>query len=98
MNFWAITGRNQCLNKNFKTRKIILPKSFLFDYIWNMSRNKKKPKRIAKSNMILKQGPTTAKIKLQLDERTTVTVHHLSALKIWKVKYPDAKVIENRDA
>ena len=63
-----------------------------------MSRNKKKYPRIAKSNLILTQGPTTAKIKLQLDERTTVTVHHISALKLWKVKYPDAKVIEPKAA
>jgi hypothetical protein len=63
-----------------------------------MAQMKKKYPRIAKSNMILTQGPTTAKIKVRLDERTTVTIHHISALKLWQVKYPDAKVIDPKAA
>jgi len=45
-------------------------------------------------NPVLKQGPTSAKIKVQLDSRTRITIHEMSALALWLVKYPDAKVIE----
>lgn len=48
--------------------------------------------------MVMTQGPTKAKIKVRLDERTTVTIQHISALKLWQVKYPDAKVIETKVA
>lgn len=44
-------------------------------------------------NPILKQGPTRAKIKVRLDNRTFVTIHEMSALALWKVKYPDATVV-----
>jgi hypothetical protein len=63
-----------------------------------MAEIKKKYPRISKSNMILTQGPTTAKIKVRLNERTTITIHHISALKLWQVKYPNAKVIETKAA
>ncbi|MEO7871474.1 MAG: hypothetical protein ABIT08_02665 [Bacteroidia bacterium] len=63
-----------------------------------MNKNKKKYPRISKSNMVMTQGPTTAKIKVRLDERTTVTIHHISALKVWKQKYPDAQVIDSKVA
>ena len=63
-----------------------------------MSQYKKKYPRISKSNLILTQGPTTAKIKVRLDERTTVTIHDISALKLWKVKYPDAQIVEPKAA
>jgi hypothetical protein len=43
--------------------------------------------------MILTQGPTKAKIKVRLDERTIITLPHISALKLWKVKYPDAEIL-----
>ena len=58
-----------------------------------MTKSKKKYPRISKSNMILTQGPTKAKIKVRLDERTIITLPHISALKLWKVKYPDAEVL-----
>jgi hypothetical protein len=58
-----------------------------------MFKNKKPApfKRI--SDPILKQRPTTAKIKVQLDSRTCVTIHDISALALWLVRYPEAKVI-----
>jgi hypothetical protein len=34
------------------------------------------------------------KYKLQLDSRTTITVRTEGALKAWKEKYPEAKLIE----
>lgn len=34
------------------------------------------------------------RIKLQLDEKTLVTVNYKSSLKVWMAKYPDAKIIE----
>lgn len=34
------------------------------------------------------------KIKLQLDEKTTVTVRSAFALKSWQERYPEAKVID----
>jgi hypothetical protein len=34
------------------------------------------------------------KYKLQLDTRTTITVRSTDALKAWKDKYPEAKLIE----
>jgi hypothetical protein len=34
------------------------------------------------------------KFKLQLDNRTTITVRTEGALKAWKEKYPEAKLIE----
>ena len=71
--------------------------SFLSLYL-NMSQIKKKYPRISKANMVMTQGPTKAKIKVRLDERTTVTIQHISALKLWQVKYPDAKVIETKVA
>jgi hypothetical protein len=34
------------------------------------------------------------KFKLQLDNRTTITVRSEGALKAWKEKYPEAKLID----
>ena len=45
------------------------------------------------SNPILKQAPTTAKIKVQLDSRTVITIHDMSALAAWLIRYPNAKVL-----
>jgi len=58
--------------------------------------NKYKKREASKRvlNPVLKQGPTSAKIKVQLDARTRITIHEISALAQWLVKYPDAKVIE----
>lgn len=33
------------------------------------------------------------KIKIQLDERTTITVRTMGALDAWKERYPKAKVL-----
>ena len=44
-------------------------------------------------NPILKQATTKAKIRVQLDSRTVITIPDMSALKIWTDKYPNAKVI-----
>lgn len=54
----------------------------------------KKPKRRrARRALILTQPPTKAKIRVQLDARTIITIPRMSALKIWKVRYPGAKVV-----
>lgn len=45
------------------------------------------------TNPVLKQAPTTATIKVQLDARTVITIHDMSALAIWLTRYPNAKVI-----
>ncbi len=63
-----------------------------------MKQSKVKYPRIPKKEFILKQGPTTAKIKVRLDERTTVTIRHISALKLWQVRYPNAYVIDPKAA
>jgi hypothetical protein len=34
------------------------------------------------------------KIKIQLDQRTTITVRTMDALKAWMERYPEAKLIE----
>ncbi len=34
------------------------------------------------------------KFKLQVDNRTTITVRSMGALKAWQEKYPEAKLIE----
>ncbi len=59
-------------------------------YYCNMKN--KYPSRVKK--IILTQAPTKAKIKVRLDERTTITIPHMKALKLWKVKFPNAVVIE----
>lgn len=41
----------------------------------------------------MEQGKTTAKIKVQLNAHTVITIHNLSTFKMWKEKYPDATVI-----
>ena len=57
-----------------------------------MKNNKKIPyKRVR--NPIMKQAATKAKIKVQLDSRTIITLPDMSALKLWKERYPAAKVI-----
>jgi len=33
------------------------------------------------------------RIKVKLDEKTTVMINKISSLKIWKIRYPLAKVI-----
>ena len=36
---------------------------------------------------------TATRIKVQLDHRTTMIVHSMQAFKMWKKRYPLAKVI-----
>ncbi len=42
---------------------------------------------------IMKQATTKARIRVQLDARTIITIPDMEALKLWTVKYPAAKVI-----
>ena len=59
-----------------------------------MKNNKKDPyKRVR--NPILKQAPTKATIKVRLDSRTIITLPDMSALKLWKDRYPLATVISS---
>ena len=51
----------------------------------------KYPSRV--KNPVMTQGPTKAKIKVRLDERTVITIPHISALQIWLPKYPGAVVL-----
>ena len=43
---------------------------------------------------IMKQAATTAKIKIRLDNRTIITIKDKSAFKLWKVKYPNAEIVD----
>jgi len=36
---------------------------------------------------------TAQRIKVKLDEKTTVMLNRMSSLKIWKVRYPFARII-----
>jgi hypothetical protein len=56
-----------------------------------MKRKKEPHVRVRKP--VLKQAVTSAKIRVRLDHRTFVTIHDMSALKLWKVRYPDATVV-----
>jgi len=40
-----------------------------------------------------KKISTQQRIKVKLDERTTVLLNKMSSLKVWKVRYPFAKII-----
>ena len=40
-----------------------------------------------------KMSPVT-RIKVKLDEKTTVMLNRISSLKVWKARYPFAKVIQ----
>jgi hypothetical protein len=60
-----------------------------------MTKPKKAPRRRTRKNFIMTQAPTKAKIRVRLDERTVITLPHISALKLWKVKYPDAQVLDS---
>jgi hypothetical protein len=42
----------------------------------------------------MKKKPIThQRIKVKLDEKTTVLLNKMSSLKIWKARYPFAKII-----
>jgi len=53
----------------------------------------KRPRRRRRGALILKQAPTKATIHVRLDARTIITLPSMSAFKMWKSKYPEAKVI-----
>jgi hypothetical protein len=53
-----------------------------------------KPGRVRKP--VLKQAATKAKIRVQLDSRTTITIPDMAALKLWLDKYPNAVVISSK--
>jgi hypothetical protein len=40
-----------------------------------------------------KETPESPRIKVQLDHRTMLVVHSMQAFKLWKKRYPLAKVI-----
>jgi len=40
-----------------------------------------------------KKVTATQRIKVKLDEKTTVMLNRISSLKIWKARYPFAKII-----
>jgi len=52
----------------------------------------KKIAYVRRRNPIMTQAATKAKIKVQLDARTIVTIPDMSAFKMWKEKYPNAKI------
>jgi hypothetical protein len=43
---------------------------------------------------ILKQAATKAIIRVRLDNRTMITIPHMSAFQQWKDRYPNAVVLE----
>jgi len=45
--------------------------------------------------LILKQAATKATIHVRLDSRTVITLPTMAAFKMWKSKYPEAKVISS---
>jgi len=60
-----------------------------------MTTNSKRPAFPRKKALILKQAPTKAKIKVRLNATTTITLPDISALQLWLVRYPNAKVVDN---
>jgi hypothetical protein len=46
-----------------------------------------------KKKPVAKEVPDAPRIKVQLDHRTMLVVHSMQAFKIWKKRYPLAKVI-----
>jgi len=55
----------------------------------------KKIEYTRRRNPIMTQAPTKATIKVRLDARTIVTIPDMSALKMWKEKYPGAVVFSS---
>jgi hypothetical protein len=60
-----------------------------------MTKNSKRTTFTRKKALILKQATPKAKIKVRLNATTTITLPDISALQLWLVKYPDAKVVDN---
>jgi len=55
-----------------------------------MIRSKNVKNKPVKAAPVAISGP---RIKVQLDHRTTMVVHSMAAFKMWKKRYPLAKVI-----
>jgi hypothetical protein len=55
--------------------------------------SRKRSRRRRSGALILKQAATKATIHVRLDARTVITLPSMSAFKMWKSKYPEAKVI-----
>ncbi|MFM2208329.1 MAG: hypothetical protein RL213_2304 [Bacteroidota bacterium] len=55
-----------------------------------MIRSKNIKKKPVKPAPVAASGP---RIKVQLDHKTTMVVHSMAAFKMWKKRYPLAKVI-----
>lgn len=55
-----------------------------------MIKSKNIKKKAAKPVQVIAAGP---RIKVQLDHKTTMVVHSMAAFKMWKKRYPLAKVI-----
>ena len=53
----------------------------------------KSAKRVVKAKKKTKPVSADKLIKVQLDERTTITIRKMDALKFWKERYPTARVI-----
>lgn len=51
-------------------------------------------RHIKSSVKMKKKNAPQQRIKVQLDQRTTVMLNKLSSLKVWKVRYPFAKIIQ----
>jgi hypothetical protein len=59
-----------------------------------IKKDTRKPvRRRRRKNLILTQPTPKARIRVQLDARTVITLPHMSALKLWKDRFPNAKVI-----
>ena len=59
---------------------------------FKLNKNEIKNKKIMKTKkLIIDNRP---KIKIRLDNKTTVTVRSMYALKSWQERYPEAKIIE----
>ena len=46
-----------------------------------------------KKNKILKREDIKPKIRIRLDKRTIISVKNMEMFKIWKQKYPDARIL-----
>lgn len=46
-----------------------------------------------KDKISIQEINTGAKIKVRLDSKTIMIMNNLASLDVWKVKYPDAKIM-----
>jgi len=47
-----------------------------------------------KSKITMSANKTKARLKVKLDARTTIILHGMNMLKIWRQRYPDAQIIK----